>query len=427
VVRGGEERTVILLTAALLASSPAPLDDVALKSHELTFTATHLLTLYQGQIWWKPRGPGPWELFPPRGMPVGEKAVWEPPHNVDQISADGLNLIAVGDDGRIYYSKLDTPKWTNVWGPTFKEGPLRIDLGGREEIAISHRKIPFEDIDGNPHPVLVGVTTLFITSHGGRTLEYTDPWLPPGKRHPLCLPNHGAFRAAAMSASASTVFVMDANGHSYTRLADFDVLGLDPFLRYGWDRRRRTSALDDETYSLPPAPWREQPPLPGPAMQEVTIFQTGPTNADRELRVGAPTGYWHKRIDGQLWEHADGPRSNAADGVTSRPIDNPVPAHVKTLHGDLDGTAVTLEDFAPDCPPAVLVVGDARLPLPFLEDYVPGQTKVLTGALYDDGHHLPLFHGRDFIEVRLELDGSDATLVEQFRPRALALKVELHP
>jgi hypothetical protein len=417
---------VILLALALLASTPMPMDDVALKTPELSFTATHLLTLYQGRIFWKPRGPGHnWELFPPAGVPVGEKAVWPPAREIDQISADGLNLIAVGTDGHIYYSKLDTPKWTNVWGPTLREGPLSVDLGAREQIAISHRKIPFEDIDGNPHPVLVGVTTLFILSHGGKVLEYTDPWLPPDKRHPLCLPLHGQFRVASFSASASTLFVMDAHGRMFTRLADFDELGLDPAIRYGWDRARRTSPLDDGTYSLPALSWVEQPPIPGAAMQLVTIFQTGPTNADRELRVGSPTGYWRKMINAPTWEHVDG-APTPAEGVRHTPDEVPVAAHTKTLHGTLDGTPVTLEDFAPDCPPATLVVGEARLPLYFLEHYEPGM-KVLTGALYDDGHHLGLFHGRELIEVRLELDDGGATLVEQFRPRPIGLRLELKP
>jgi hypothetical protein len=417
---------VILLTLALLASAPDPIDDVLLKSRTTTFTASHLLTLYQGRIYWKQRGPGhAWELFPPAGVPIGEKASWPPPTTVDEISADGDNLIAVGNDGRIYYSKLDNPAWTNVWGPTLRRGPLLIDLGGRESIAISHRKIPFEDIDGNPHDVIVGVTTLYILSHGGRTLEYTDPWLPPEKRHPLCLPNHGAFRAATLSASASTVMVMDAQGHVFTRLVDFDILGLDPVIRYGWDRKRRTSALDDGTYSLPPSPWKEQPPIPGVLTPiDATILQTGRGNSDRELRVDTLDGYWKKAIDAPEWEHVVLP-------VTGRSIERPpppeaLPPRTKVLHGTLDGAPVTLDTFAPDCPPATLTIGDARLPLHFIEDFEPGHT-VLTGALFDDGHHLPLFHGRELIEVRLELDRAKVRLVEQYRPRPLALELELAP
>ncbi len=226
------------------------------------------------------------------------------------MSADGDNLIAVSNDGRVYYVKLDTQQWQPVWGPKFREGPLYIDLAAGERYAISHRKIPFEDIDGNPHPIIVGVTTLFMTANGGRTLDYTDPWLPPGKRHHICMPNHGAFRAAAMSASASTVFVMDAAGRSFTRLNDFDGLGLDPVIRYGWNRQRRTSPFNDEVYSLPVPGWVEQPRVPGPTTTAITIFQTGPTNADRELRVGG--------LDGVLQEGHQRARVGAT--VTAPPV-----------------------------------------------------------------------------------------------------------
>ncbi len=98
--------------------------------------------------------------------------------------------------------------------------------------------------------------------------------------------------------------------------------------------------------------------------------------------------------------------------------------HTKTLTGTLDGQPVTVEDWTTDCPPATLVIGEARLPLQFLEDWDP-KTTLLYGALYDDGHHLPLFHGRELIEVKMKLDGDAVTLTEQFRPQALALKLEL--
>ena len=36
-------------------------------------------------------------------------------------------------------------------------------------------------------------------------------------------------------------------------------------------------------------------------------------------------------------------------------------------------------------------------------------------------------HGRPMIEVELRLEGEKVTLVERFRPRALALRLELAP
>jgi hypothetical protein len=236
------------------------------------------------------------------------------------------------------------------------------------------------------------------------------------------MPDHGRFRAAAMSASASTIFVIDSAGRSFTRLADFDSLGLDPILRYGWDRRRRTSPLDDDVYSLPPDPWREQPPLPGAATTDITILQTGQGNAARELRVGAPDGFWSKPIFGEQWQHVVTGEASTGDAVHPG-TDPKMPAHTKMLHGTLEGHEVTLEDFAPDCPPATLVIDGVRLPLHFLQNWEKGSTH-LSGALYAEGHALPIFHGRELIEVDLQLEGEEVTLREVFRPRSLALKID---
>jgi hypothetical protein len=412
-----------MIFALLLAAAPPLPEHVDLKTPEHQFTAKYDLALFLGRIWWKPLEAKEWAELPPRGLPADKS--FTTPETIDEITADGDNLLAIDCKGRAYYAKLDTLKWTALWGPTFQEGPLYIDKAAGERIAMSHRKMTFEDIDGNPHPVIVGVTTLFVVTEGGRRLEYTDPWLPPQKRHHVCLPEHGRFRAAAVSASASTVFVIDSAGHSYTKLGDFDMMGLDPILRYGWDRERRQSFLDDGVYSLPAHPWVQQPELPGPATIAITILQTGQGNEARELRVGAPDGYWKKPISNGQWEKVltDTP----APGQAIQPgSDVWLPPHVKVLKGTLSGQPVTLEDFAPDCSPATLVVGEARLPLHFLPDWHSGET-VLTGALFapSSGPAPALFHGRPLLEVELRLDADKVTLVERFRPRALALRVEL--
>lgn len=416
------------MTAALLlllAAAPPLPEHVWLKTPEQQFTSKYELALYGGLIWWKPLGApvSEWVKLPPAGVPVGKG--FKPPAPVMEISADGDNLVAADQAGRIYYAKLDTLVWQGEWGPTFKEGQLFIDFAAGERIAMSHRKMPFEDIDGNPHPIIVGVTTMYVLNGAGTRLEYTDPWLPPEKRHFICLPEHGRFRAAAVSASASTIFVIDAAGNLYTRLADFDSLGLDPILRYGWDRKRRTSALDDDVYSLPPDPWVKQPPVPGPATTAITIAQTGLGNASRELRVGAPDGYWKKALTAPEWEHVV--TGAIAPGKTLHPeVDPRLPAHTRTLTGTHEGKPITLDELAPDCSPATLTVEGHALTLHFLQDWEPGHT-ALTGALYSNGSGLPLFHGRDFIEVELQLHGDAVTLVERFRPRALALRLELAP
>lgn len=415
----------MMLVLLLLAAAPPLPEHVWLKTFERQFTAKYELALFQGQIWWKPVESKEWKLFPPAGLPTDKS--FKTPDYLTEISADGDNLVGLDKSGRVYYAKLDTLKWTALWGPTFKEGPLYIDEAAGERIAMSHRKMPFEDIDGNSHGIIVGVTTLYVLSSGGTRLEYTDPWLPPTKRHFVCLPEHGRLRAVGVSASASTVMVMDAAGRVFTKLGDFDTMGLDPVLRYGWERERRTGLLNDDVYSLPAHPWVQQPELPGPATTAITILQTGQGNEARELRVGAPDGYWKKPVSGGQWEKVTTAERTPGDPV--RPgVDTRLPAHTKTLKGMHHGAAVTLEEFAPDCAPATLTVGDTVMTLHFLQDWEPGHT-VLTGALFPaEGQKPPaLFHGRPFIEVELKLDGEKLKLVERFRPRALWLELELGP
>ncbi len=412
----------MILALLLLAAPPLP-ERVWLKTYDRQFTAKYDLAIYNGQIWWKPIESKEWALFPPAGLPADKS--FKTPDYVTEISADGDNLVALDKSGRLYYAKLDTLKWTAEWGPLLLDGPLYIDEAAGERMAMSHRKMAFEDIDGNSHGVIVGVTTLYLLTNGGTRLVYTDPWLPPKKRHFVCLPEHGRFRAAAVSASASTVFVMDAAGRSYTKLGDFDTMGLDPVLRYGWERERRTGLLNDDVYSLPAHQWVAQPPLPGPATTAITIHQTGLGNDSRELRVGAPDGYWKKPITGATWEKVE--TGTPAPGDPVKPeAQTWLPPHTKTMKGTYEGQPVLLEEFAPDCAPATLTIGAEKMTLYFLQDWEPGHT-LLTGALFPvEGAKPPaLFHGRPMVEVEVRLDGEKATIVERFRPRALAFRIEL--
>ena len=54
------------------------------------------------------------------------------------------------------------------------------------------------------------------------------------------MPRKNQFVAASLSASASTIFVIDAAGNSFTRLADFDTTGHNPGLLYSWEREKRS-------------------------------------------------------------------------------------------------------------------------------------------------------------------------------------------
>ncbi|MBL8956287.1 MAG: hypothetical protein JNK82_36275, partial [Myxococcaceae bacterium] len=109
----------MLLALLLLAGPPLP-ERVHLKTYDRSFTSKYDLAVFQGFIWWKPVESRDWAKLPPGGLPVGD---FKTPDTVTEISADGDNLVALDQAGRVYYAKLDTLKWVATWGPTFMEGP----------------------------------------------------------------------------------------------------------------------------------------------------------------------------------------------------------------------------------------------------------------------------------------------------------------
>ena len=70
-----------------------------------------------------PAGDAPkWELLDITGLPGNASSHliglgrFDSPSTVAQLSADGDNLIAIGNDGFVYYMKWGTRKWVNKWG-----------------------------------------------------------------------------------------------------------------------------------------------------------------------------------------------------------------------------------------------------------------------------------------------------------------------
>lgn len=339
----------------LLAAAPDLPQRLELKSPTEAFGADYDLALREGKLWWRARPGGAWQVLPPDGLPAPKgrgRSAFKPPAALAALSADGDNLVALTAEGAVYYTKLSTLEWTDAWGPPGLKGPLVVEPGAR--VAMSHRKIPYRDLDGNPHPVTAGVTTLYALSADGRTLAYADPWLPPTWDHRLCLPLRGRFVAAALAASASTVLVMDASGRAFTRLADFDTVGDDPALPYSYARERR-SGPRSVVRTLPGEDWREQPRVPGPHTARLTLVQDGRGNADRELRVEGEGGYWAKHLEEPRWQFVKtgAARGGALVDARAAPLG---PDQDRTLASaqKLLGAAASLERFNPDCAPATL-------------------------------------------------------------------------
>lgn len=367
--------TTLLLTGAI-ASAPGISEVVHTKSATATFTSKHELRLLDGKIWWRPRSSAvlalePWVLMPPDGVPAPrwrlaaarqklglrgtvKAGVFDAPARVVAIAADGDDLIAVDGNRRVYHTRLSAIAWQDRFGATGRGAPLRI--AGGSGVALSHRAQPWIDIDGNGHGGTEPVTTLYALSVDGSRLWFTDRREWPRFDDEMCLPERGAFRARAMGAAASTVAVLDDAGRVFTRQADFDSLGHDGAAFYSWRRERRTGARST-VRSLPPQPWRAQPPLPGAFAPEVSVVPLGRDGAGRELRVAAHGGYWAKAILADAWRFVPTgvPRVDVRQAA-------PTPSRGRGRDLTLVGAVpwhdadTRLELFDPVCPPAQLVV-----------------------------------------------------------------------
>lgn len=395
---------------------------VTLKTPTQTFTATHEVVVENGKLWWRRHGQ-PWSLLPPDGLPaprgrlealkeltIDLPALPKPfrrPVRIEALSADGDNLIAIGAGGTVYYAKLSTLDWADEWGPTGLSATLSVKE--LDAFAMSHRKIAYEDLDGNVHPVSAGVTTLYALRGGGRTLAFADPWLPPNFERTLCLPQRGRFVASALSASASTVFVMDRSGRSFTRLVDFDIHGDNPALPYSYTREKRRGPKS-AVRTLPAPDWVEQPAIPGRHTTRITILQTGPTNVHRELRVEGELGVWSKRLDAAQWKLMPGSARAAGPWAEGAPSAGPSRDVVLTARNPWPGTRISLEDWNPECEPARLRIEAGKelldLSLPFHDGLELGGR--YQGALLLPAGKSPWLHklrvlalGRSHLEVEL--------------------------
>ena len=408
-----------MLVALVLLAAPSFPERIFVKSSTRSFTSTHQLALEEGRLWWKPEGEKAWSLVPPDGLPIGHgrlealkelidlPGVTEPfvrPRRLTSLTADGENVIAISDEGLVYYAKLPALEWTHVWGPAGFKKPLKIDFVHRGQ-AISHRKQAYEDLDGNAHPVTAGVTTFYVLSADGRTLSYADPWLPPQFNHRICLPRKNQFVAAALSASASTIFVLDAAGNGFTRLADFDTLGLNPGLPYTWEREKR-SGVKSVVRTLPPEDWVEQPPVPGPATTRITVLQTGEGNAARELRVEAEGGYWKKLIRDPKWTLVK--TGEKAQGVWLDPRAlTPIAEPRAVFKGVFKDLTAELLGFDVECSPAKVTFHKGKEAIEF-ELHFTGEGRHLKGALVLTGPinatAKKVLDGKRWAAVDLEVD-----------------------
>ncbi len=285
-------------------SAPATLpDQIYLRSITQTYNRRYWFVLDGGRIFYKSNAEQteieqPWAPLPTPPCFDGD---------VQGISADDDEMIAIDSERQIYTmdGALGDPalfNWTVRWGPAFWTGAGRtLPPGDVWSWSVSSpvEDGTFTDPAGNKHPVGAGkVSHVWLLGGGGQRFTYMDPWLPSDESYEMCGPRRGRFRSVAMSASGSSVFVINRFGDMYTRLYDFDISGPDSFfVTYSYEDQR---GVADPAVQLPPERWRRQPKIPGRITSAISISKRGRGSIHRTLRVegkrGDLTGYWEKDI-----------------------------------------------------------------------------------------------------------------------------------
>jgi hypothetical protein len=305
---------------------------VYIKTPTQTFNAYHYYILNNGLIWYKSinseKKPREWTPFKNTGLPHDFwKFDFNKPKRIVEISADADELIALSEEGGFYRYCFDQNiahkrnTWVDRQGwPVMEQ--LFLDKRTAKNIswALGKRNnhvLYYEDVFGNQHHNgTMEIVTIYVLLEDGQEICYADAGLRSDFSRNYIGPERGAFKAAAFSVSASTMFVINDAGEMYTRLADFDTIGCDPmFFKYTYVPYKSTFSgsnyLSNLTeWGLPAEDWRAQPPIPlnGKARlsRHITILQNGQGNGARELRVAGlnekgNTGYWTKAIFDDSW------------------------------------------------------------------------------------------------------------------------------
>lgn len=197
-----------------------------------------------------------------------------------------------------------------------------------------------------------GTTTLFRLLESGTELTYADPWQGGDYLEHLLSPENGAIRLVSITASQSILFVMDAEGNTWTRPYDYDQAGMNLDLPYTYHQRVEFNYLDtdDKTVPkivLPVADWTMQPQLPKGAcpsgnltclVREDWVHLRG--NPKRELRVEAlnpdgKPGFYTKALLDAEWSFVEYPLSSSRHVVPLKTSSAKVASHVTHMSAQI--------------------------------------------------------------------------------------------
>jgi hypothetical protein len=348
------------------APGPVPADlprRVDLRSTTQTFNRRYAFVLEGGHVYFRPVAATAWAPLPVPACFDGD---------VQAISVDDDELLAIDPARHIFTmdgASGPAPlfNWTERWGPPFWTGAGRRLPEGELwswSVLSPVEDRTWTDSAGNEQPVGdAKVSHVFMARDGGRRLVYMDPWLPADDSYEMCGPRRGRFQAIALSAAASTVFVMNRAGDLYTRLYDFDMSGADSFfLKYSYEDQRGKQGAPIQ---LPAVVWRRHRRIRGPIRDAISIHKTGAGSNSRVLRVAGPDGFWEKPLTGRAWTFV---RTGATLG---RPVRLRRPARLAPRLDAAYATpggepSVTVPNFNLACSPArmeVRLAGGRRLDL----------------------------------------------------------------
>jgi hypothetical protein len=304
---------------------------VYIKTRTQTFNTYHYYILKDGLIWYKSidpeKEPREWTLFSRTGLPSDLTGTNIKTDYIAEISADADELVALSPEGQFFRFCFDWifSRPNNVWrdrqGWPLEE-PLYFDKRTAKNIAWALGKrnnqvLYYEDPFGNQHHNgTQEIATTYVLLEDGQEICYADTGLPCDFSRNYLGPEEGRFKSRGLSASGSTIFLINEAGEMYTRIADFDIIGCDPmFMKYTYIPYKSDLPGTDyysnlTPWALPPEGWRKQPPIPldGKAAltRFITILQNGQGNGARELRVAGhneegETGYWSKPLFADTW------------------------------------------------------------------------------------------------------------------------------
>jgi hypothetical protein len=293
---------------------PGPLPErVDLKTNTESYNRRYYFGARDGGIWFKPNleqdgGSGDWE---PMSLPP------EIAGRISEISADDNEMIGLTVDREIWTmtgALFDPPafSWKKSWGFPFWTGPGQSlpDLLRWEWSVISPQEdVYWVDPAGNHQPVgQAKVSHIWILPHDQQRLTYIDPWLPLDFSYGMCGPLRDRLRAENLTASGSTVFVINRYGDMFTRLFDFDMSGADGvFFDYSYEDQTGASGLPP--IQLPCFDWVQHPKIDGEITNLIGIHKLGEGAVNRTLRVegvgpSGASGYFEKDVtalDAAAW------------------------------------------------------------------------------------------------------------------------------